>query len=215
MTPYSQRDTRWSSKILGNNSHRTIGQDGCVITSLAMMVDKTPDVVDSILVQNGGFVGELVVWSRACQALGLTFSGSGTGSPSLYPAIAWTDYFKAHGYPTHYFVVLDAHTIIDPLDAKTKSNPYPIKGYYYIHPTNSLTMDQLTELNQLRALVANLKSGKTNEYKLPDGKIYQLLAYAHWEDYVAMGCDTQFLIDVDQAFPEEVRSLRKGGYQPQ
>jgi hypothetical protein len=33
---YSQRDSRWSSILLGNSSSETIGSAGCVITSLSM-----------------------------------------------------------------------------------------------------------------------------------------------------------------------------------
>lgn len=212
MTPFSQKDPRWASKTI-NKTTSTIGAVGCVDTCLAILCDKQPDQIDDTLTDQGGFVGALVLWGKACQILGLNYSGAGNVA-SGYPTVAWTDYYAGHGYPTHYFVMIDSSTIIDPIDGQQKRNPYPIRGYQYIHPTNSLTMEERTELTNLRNLLANLKAGKINEYKLPDGTIAQVLQYSHWEDYIAMANDPKNLIEVPQDFYDEIRKLRTGGFQP-
>lgn len=71
---FSQRNSSWSLILLGyNTSTYTIGTDGCLITSFGMYVDKTPDVVNTLLKQNGGYAtgGGLFIWSKST-VLGLT-----------------------------------------------------------------------------------------------------------------------------------------------
>lgn len=71
---FSQRNSPWSPILLGyNTSTYTIGTDGCLITSFGMYVDKTPDVVNTLLKQNGGYAtgGGLFIWSKST-VLGLT-----------------------------------------------------------------------------------------------------------------------------------------------
>jgi hypothetical protein len=71
---YSQRDTRWASILLGFNTAAaySIGAYGCLITCLGMLIEKTPDNVNTILKQNNGFQnGGNLVWSKV-SALGLT-----------------------------------------------------------------------------------------------------------------------------------------------
>lgn len=65
---YSQRNSLWSSILLGyNTSKYTIGSDGCLITSFGMYVDKTPDEVNKLLKDNGGYAagGGLFIWSKS------------------------------------------------------------------------------------------------------------------------------------------------------
>ncbi len=63
----SQRDKRWSSKLLGN-SKLTIGSSGCLITAIAMAAGTTPDRVNDALLKVKGFSGALVVWSNVPKA---------------------------------------------------------------------------------------------------------------------------------------------------
>ena len=63
MTPLSQRDPRWKDIKLGTGS-TTIGQEGCLVTCLAMLAGTTPDVVNEELKRVGGYQnGNLVIWS--------------------------------------------------------------------------------------------------------------------------------------------------------
>src|ERR1035437_1852534 len=71
---YSQRDSRWASIILGNNtqSQYNIGLYGCLITALAMYLNDQPNNINQKLKDNGGFSkgsGDFV-WSK-CTVLGL------------------------------------------------------------------------------------------------------------------------------------------------
>lgn len=71
---YGQRDSRWSSILLGYNTNQpyTIGNYGCLITCLGCIVNKTPSETNEILKANNGFVsGGLFVFSK-CTSLGLT-----------------------------------------------------------------------------------------------------------------------------------------------
>ena len=72
---YSQRDSRWNTIILGNNtqSQYNIGNCGCLITSFGNYIDKTPIEVNNLLKTGGGFStgsGEFI-WTK-CGLLGLT-----------------------------------------------------------------------------------------------------------------------------------------------
>lgn len=68
MIPLSQRDKRWKDIKLGF-SDTTIGDYGCTITCIAMIVGTTPDVVNERLKQVQGFAqGNLVIWAKIEQA---------------------------------------------------------------------------------------------------------------------------------------------------
>ncbi len=73
VTTFSQRDDRWASTLLGYNTSPvfSIGNYGCLITCFGMYLDKTPDNINQILKDNGGFEnGGNFIWSK-CNALGL------------------------------------------------------------------------------------------------------------------------------------------------
>jgi hypothetical protein len=64
----SQRDSRWSSVLLGYNTNPVynIGNYGCLITSFANYLGKTPVEINDILKANQGFVnGGEFVWSKS------------------------------------------------------------------------------------------------------------------------------------------------------
>jgi hypothetical protein len=66
---YSQRDSRWGSIVLGNNTdpQYSLYWYACLITSLGNYVDKTPDQVNTLLKNNGGFTqgdGNFI-WSKS------------------------------------------------------------------------------------------------------------------------------------------------------
>ncbi len=68
MQPLSQRDKRWKDIKLGT-SNTTIGNYGCTITAIAMIIGTTPDVVNERMKQVGGFhKGNLVIWKKIEEA---------------------------------------------------------------------------------------------------------------------------------------------------
>lgn len=71
---YSQRNSSWSSELLGYNTNPiyNIGGWGCLITSLGMYIDKTPHEVNELLKSNNGYIagGGNFIWSK-CTVLGL------------------------------------------------------------------------------------------------------------------------------------------------
>jgi Peptidase_C39 like family len=72
---YGQRQSPWSDELLGynTNSKYTIGDYGCLITSLGNIVGLNPLYVNESLKSNNGFVkdsGEFI-WNK-CSVLGLT-----------------------------------------------------------------------------------------------------------------------------------------------
>lgn len=110
----SQRDPRWSGIQLGTGPY-TIGQDGCAITSIAMLAGTTPDVVNAL----GDYVNDdEIVWSKVASDLGLPF-----GSPQR-PCVAQT---FIDGQYMHFFVLNADGTILDPWTGTQQS-----EGYYNI-----------------------------------------------------------------------------------
>lgn len=64
----SQRDNRWGNLFLGN-SNTYIKDYGCTITSLAMIIGTTPDVINARLKAVQGFAnGNLVIWGKIPEA---------------------------------------------------------------------------------------------------------------------------------------------------
>lgn len=66
--PLSQRDSRWKDTKLGTSDY-TLGTHGCTVTSLAMLLGLTPDVVNEKIKSVQGFqAGSLVIWSKLQEA---------------------------------------------------------------------------------------------------------------------------------------------------
>ena len=71
---YSQRDPKWANNKLGTSNH-TIGQSGCVITSICNLLLKhgyeiTPDEANERIKNAGGYAnGNLIIWSKLKDAL--------------------------------------------------------------------------------------------------------------------------------------------------
>lgn len=127
----SQRDPKWGINRLGTCSD-TIFQSGCVITSLAMLANTTPDEVNELFIKKKGYTdGCIVIWTQAAKLLDLKYSPV-TSKAVFYPCIAETDFYAKRGVPQHFFVLLEDGTILDPLDrsgSKPKKNIYPIKNF--------------------------------------------------------------------------------------
>lgn len=125
MRSYSQNDPRWKHKKLGT-SNETIGNYGCAITALGNLADKTPDEVNTLLKDNGGFLnGNLVIWQRACDLLGLNWNGQGPNAPK-FPTIMQV---TRSDFPMHFVVDLGNGLVIDSWDGQTKKNPYRFVMY--------------------------------------------------------------------------------------
>ncbi|MEN4041090.1 MAG: hypothetical protein ROW52_04685 [Anaerolineaceae bacterium] len=63
--PLSQQDPQWKEKKLGSSNEITIGQYGCLLTSMTMVAnglgyDETPASFNDKMLANGGFAGGLV-----------------------------------------------------------------------------------------------------------------------------------------------------------
>lgn len=63
----NQQDSKWSTILLGDST-LTIGADGCVVSAIGDAIGTTPDVVNSLLKQNDGFDGPLVIWAKLAAA---------------------------------------------------------------------------------------------------------------------------------------------------
>ena len=63
----SQRDARWGNIKLGF-SDLLIKDYGCTITSLAMIIGTTPDIVNDRLKAVNGFLGALIIWAKIPEA---------------------------------------------------------------------------------------------------------------------------------------------------
>lgn len=128
MNYFSQKDKRWSGKKLGT-CNTTIGTSGCFITSLAMLDGRTPDVINDLLKNNGGYSGGCNLLSdKAAQILGLQYLGKTIYKPG-FTCIAETDHYKSSGFPQHFFIIFPDGHINDPLSQENISNPYHIVSY--------------------------------------------------------------------------------------
>lgn len=139
MKYYSQKSKLWGINRLGTCSD-TLSQSGCVVTSLGMLAEITPDDVNELLKAKKGYVdGCIVNWAVAARLLGLKYS-TNTKKPLFYPCIAETDHYKSKGVPQHFFIILADGRIVDPLDVnpQPKTNPYNIVSYRNIYKENNM-----------------------------------------------------------------------------
>jgi len=81
--PLSQQDARWKDNRFGTT---TIGADGCLMTCASMLLkhlgyDTDPARLNTWLIANGGYSGNLFVWKSIEKLLpGLTFTAKYTGA---------------------------------------------------------------------------------------------------------------------------------------
>lgn len=134
ITPLSQRDKRWSAIKLGS-SNTTIGDFGCTITCIAMIIGTTPDVVNERMKQVAGFAeGNLVIWAKIDEA----FPGIKTRRVWSYDnadvkanvkrVLVEVDGKPIGGY-RHWVVYVGSQKLYDPWDGKedpTSDYPNPI-----------------------------------------------------------------------------------------
>ena len=65
---YSQRDFKWINEQIGNTPS-TIGNYGCTITCIGMLAGITPSEVNKRLTDVGGYLNDLVRWTKIEEAI--------------------------------------------------------------------------------------------------------------------------------------------------
>ena len=190
----SQRDPRWKDVKIGNSTS-SIGSYGCLITSLAMYVGKTPIDVNDILKNGGGYQNDLFVWSK-CTLLGLnqTYASPKYTSSAFpksqidvlcksldagYPALAEIDFNPAtDGEEMHFILITrrDGDTIYaaDPwtgteinLDVYGGASRAIICIHIYDKKIELVELNEPTE-DEKRAL-SIIKTFKENTEKIKEG----------------------------------------------
>lgn len=139
---YYQNDSRWKNIKLGFGN-TTIGSHGCFLTCLSMMVGITPDKVNEILKNDGGFYKDLIVSDKAAKVLGLKLLKGNSNIPGKMtdinympdwsPSIKEVDMSPSPGKQQHFVLRIikdDKRSIIDPWDGKEKTiNYFPFMSY--------------------------------------------------------------------------------------
>lgn len=132
MTPYSQKDGRWSGLYIGNSKLK-IGPWGCALTCGAILSDKAPNELNELMRKNGGFTKDgLVLWDVMARLLNLNWNPDRTKKIGPIALAVTNHYFP--GTPQHFYVHLADGTIIDPVDGKVKKNPYNVIGWRNLSP---------------------------------------------------------------------------------
>lgn len=194
MVIYSQNDPKWARTRMGKSS-TTIGTSGCFLTSLAMFYADRPDKVNTIFTNRGVYVnGALIDSNKAASVLGLTYAGKTTQKQNSI-CIAETNYYRSSGVPQHFFVWNGDGSIVDPIDGRTKKNPYPIVSYRLFKPLSNqgtfmflqdVKLKDLTEIqfNKFHDIINIHYDGWTQEMYNKDGRN----AFSEWK--TAYGQDT-------------------------
>lgn len=78
---YSQNDARWKTKLLGTSKTSTMGDFGCYVTSIAMLLKYkgyavTPDSLDDKMIANSCFNDDLVIAANVAQLYKGSFAGN-------------------------------------------------------------------------------------------------------------------------------------------
>jgi hypothetical protein len=155
MTPLSQRDPKWASKVFGDPEHSTskIGDYGCLLTCLAMVSSLTPDVLNDKLVEVHGWQNDLLIWGKVKEAIPFDFKFPVAFDNDAVKqeivtngfCVVWVDFDGKITTPSdmHWVVYIGNQQMIDPWTGTTKSTGwYPlIKGY---SPCTKLSLPQPT-----------------------------------------------------------------------
>ena len=111
MILYSQNDPRWKDIKIGKTPF-TIGEIGCFLTSLAMIDERTPDIINTIFITDrvyddgdGKYDNDLtddnlIIPSKAAQSLNLTYKGILYNNPKKMCVVEMLTGIKR--YPTHF-----------------------------------------------------------------------------------------------------------------
>lgn len=134
-TIYSQNDPEWKNVKLGN-SNLTIGNYGCYITSLGMLSNTRPDIVNDLLKKEGLFKGALLnkdtkSLNKIAETLELKFDGINTDG---YFKPDFDTIKEVRMRNSQHFVLRVYNDgkpfIIDSWDGKQKDNlTYPFASY--------------------------------------------------------------------------------------
>jgi len=107
LNKYSQRDPRWSEMRLGKSSNPTVGEQGCLVTAIAIGSGNTgtEDFDPMSLVKklgDGGFIeGGLLLWVKAAEAMNCRFGyrydvSGGSGHERISEGEAWRITWHLH-----------------------------------------------------------------------------------------------------------------------
>ncbi len=165
MTTMSQQDPRWSSLQLGT-SQSSIGSKGCTITSLASILNTTPDIVNTRLNAVGGFKdGNLLIWAKIAEAFpGVTcqrlWSYNNEDVLANVPCIVQVD-GSPIGAPTHFVVYIGAGQMMDPwtgtIESTSKYTPVSyaiVKGsWQQVQEGHIYKGYELTNLESMRVAI--------------------------------------------------------------
>ena len=134
MKHYSQH-IRAYKKIRLGTCNTSLWASGCFVCSLAMLSNRyTPEQVNDILTNNGGFTNGCMVNSKkASKLLNIKYDGKTTKKPRFI-CIAETNHYRSLGVPQHFFIFAPKGTVsgvsdlmLDPLDSQAEMVWRPIK----------------------------------------------------------------------------------------
>jgi len=179
MTLFSQRDSKWSNKFLGDSSTSTIGRYGCTLTCIAMATDTPPDVANDRLKAVQGFQNDLIYWPRVPLAFPeLQFAArsqaydNDTVKESIQRngfSLVEVDFDGKIDSPLdmHWVVYTGNQRMLDPWTGVEKATSYYplVKGYAVFNKTIP-TVSPVIPDDQKRALdylIANSKTGDNLE----------------------------------------------------
>jgi hypothetical protein len=80
-TDYKQFDSRWKYNRMGQSNGTSIGKSGCAMSAAGNVVGMRPDTLNRTLQSNGGYSGNLLIWSKVP---GTRYHGSGSISSGLF-----------------------------------------------------------------------------------------------------------------------------------
>ena len=131
-----QRDPRWKNMRIGN-TNLTMGDYGCLVTSLAMLKGTTPDKVNRALTKNNGFTsGGYLRHDVASKTLGIgNGARHGKDWEPTHDTVAEVRMRGRNGKSYQHFVVWRTDgTILDPWTGKSESqSKYPLVSFRDYH----------------------------------------------------------------------------------
>ncbi len=167
---YSQRDPKWSAKLLGFDNSITIGTAGCLLTSMAMVCSvygftETPDTLNDKMKAVQGYQGPLIMPYLIAQALpGMIYANyiQSNNQPAPLaeidaalaqgqPVIVEVDFSPAQGLQNHWVVLVSKqgsdYAIADPWPQPVDAKEVTLTSRYGFGATPSQIIQAALWLN--------------------------------------------------------------------
>lgn len=165
MIIYSQRDPKWKDQKMGTG---TLGQYGCLVTSISMLSGISPDILNSKIKEVNGYSGNNLIWEKLDLIKGLDFIKRVRVYENDQVAANLPCLVEVDGSPiggvTHWVLYTGNQKCLDPWDGTQKAtSSYKPIGYAVVKSLSEPTTESAVSSPQAKIEIGKLNTGTPYE----------------------------------------------------